>query len=225
MNHLVNATPVQKPYIIFDLDGTLIDSSASILAGFAHAFNTLKIKPQRALTAEMIGPPLMHTLSTLSGSEDAKLLNALAAEFKAHYDNEGYKQTVVFPGVPEMLDSLAGQGLTLYIATNKRLHPTIKILQHLGWQQSFSKVFALDFYTPALASKKLMITRILADEGIPAASALYIGDRYEDGVAADDNAMEFALVTWGYLDGSMGIIPSHWQKYESPASLAQRLLL
>jgi len=223
LNRLLKPSPVHKPNIIFDLDGTLIDSSASILAGFDHAFNALRIKSQRALTPDLIGPPLMHTLSMLSGSEDVTLLNALAAEFKEHYDNEGYKQTVVFPGVEEMLDAMARQGLTMYIATNKRLHPTLRILQHLDWAKYFAKVFALDFYTPALASKKLMITRIMADEGITSASALYIGDRYEDGVAADDNAMEFALVTWGYLDGSMGIIPSHWHKYESPASLVNRL--
>ena len=211
-----------KSNIIFDLDGTLIDSSGSILNSFAHAFRLLGLEPKRALTPELIGPPLMQTLAILSGTQETQVLEALASQFKSHYDAEGCKQATVFAGVVDMLSAIATTNANLYIATNKRLYPTQKIMQHLGWQKYFTKVFALDYYTPAVANKKQMITRILADENIAPSSAIYIGDRYEDGVAADENSLEFAMVSWGYLDDTVGEIPTHWHLYDTPDALAQR---
>jgi len=209
-------------HVIFDLDGTLIDSSGSILASFKQAFDSLGLEPQCAFSPELIGPPLMQTLAIISGTQDPQTLQALAQAFKAHYDDEGCKQASVFPDVVDMLETIAATDAKLYIATNKRLYPTLKIMQHLGWQKYFPKVFALDYYSPAVANKKQMITRILAEEGIAPSSAIYIGDRYEDGVAADDNALEFALVTWGYLDTTIGNIPAHWQRYPTPQALSRR---
>jgi len=211
-----------KSNIIFDLDGTLIDSSGSILASFAHAFRVLGLEPKRALTPELIGPPLMQTLAILSGTQEQSVLEALAYQFKSHYDAEGCKQATVFAGVVDMLEAITVSNANLYIATNKRLYPTQKIMQHLGWKKYFSKVFALDYFTPAVANKKQMIRRMLADEHILPTSAIYIGDRYEDGVAADENELEFAMVSWGYLDDTVGDIPAHWHLYETPYALAQR---
>ena len=210
-------------HAIFDLDGTLIDSSSSILASFASAFEALGITPTRPLTAEIIGPPLMQTLALLSGSDDQAQLQALAQKFKAHYDDEGCKQATVFAGVVQMLEHLSKSDAALYIATNKRLYPTLKIMQHLGWEHYFAGIYALDYYNPPVPSKKHMVGRILADHHIDASSAIYIGDRVEDGLAADDNALEFAMVTWGYVDHAAGEIPAHWRLYHTPDELSARL--
>lgn len=206
--------------LIFDLDGTLIDSSSSILASFAHSFKLLGLTPKRPLTNEIIGPPLMPILAILAGTEDVAVLNALAQQFKAHYDTEGYKQTTVFAGVETMLEHLASSADKMFIATNKRLLPTIRIIEHLGWKQHFTEVYALDFFTPPAANKAQMVGRILVDEHLSATETIYIGDRFEDGMAADENALEFAFATWGYNDESTGTPPAHWMVYESPAQLA-----
>lgn len=210
-------------HVIFDLDGTLIDSSASILASFAQAFQHLGVTPVRALSPEVIGPPLMQTLAALAGSDDEGLLRGLAQQFKAHYDSEGYRQAEVFAGVEAMLESLAGR-FPLYIATNKRLLPTQRIMQHLGWQRLFVGVYALDYFTPAAPHKLAMVTRVLARHAIAAEHAIYIGDRLEDGQAAEGNALAFAMVRWGYLDDSLGQIPSHWRQFDNPAALGGHLL-
>jgi len=212
-----------KTHIIFDLDGTLIDSSPSILAGFAYALEQMGVKPARPLTSEVIGPPLMQTLTNLSGSTDIALLKALAEHFKSHYDTEGYKKTVVFQGMDEMLQALAKAGKQLYIATNKRLNPTLKIMQHLGWSQLFAGIYALDYYQPAVASKQEMIGRILEDHGLVLADSLYVGDRFEDGMSAEGNGLEFAMVTWGYLDEASGKPPENWAIYQSPQALQQAI--
>jgi len=208
-----------KKHLIFDLDGTLIDSAPSILDSFAYAFESMGITPQRPLTSEIIGPPLMETLTKLSGSNEAALLQKLAANFKQHYDSEGFKKTVMYPEVQPLLEALSQSGVSLYIATNKRYLPTTKIMLHLGWTQLFKGVFALDCFAPALASKPVMLERILKDLQLDCAQTIYIGDRYEDGLAADHNGLDFVMVTWGYLDKAASTLKSHWQQCENVKDL------
>lgn len=213
-----------KKHIIFDLDGTLIDSSPSILAGFAYALDKQGIKPIRPLTPEVVGPPLMQTLTNLTGSTDVELLKSLAEDFKSHYDTEGYKQTIVFDGVPEMLAGLVNAGKQLYIATNKRIYPTRKIIEYLCWESFFAGVYALDYFQPAAKSKQDMIGKILAERELTLADSLYVGDRVEDGLSAEGNRMNFTMVTWGYMDETSGDLLSHWSKVDTPQVLAGQLV-
>jgi len=205
--------------LIFDLDGTLIDSSASILAGFAAALDDLKIAPKLPLTATVIGPPLRETLATLAGSSDGALLDSLANSFKNYYDTEGYKATSVFSGVEEMLKRIHGAGAALHIATNKRLLPTHLILKHLGWGDLFTSVYALDTRSPAFVSKAAMIADLMQDQGIVHASAAYVGDRPEDGLAADANGLPFYAAEWGYSAFPAKNTPAHWVRLTTPGDL------
>lgn len=184
--------------VIFDLDGTLVDSAPGILASFAGAFAACGVAPNRPLTPDLIGPPLRETLAGLCGEPAPALLDWLTAAFKAHYDTEGYRQTRPFDGVLGMLDALAAAGLVLHIATNKRALPTRLILAHLGWAGRFRLVYALDTLTPPAADKPALLGRLLADAGLVAADALYVGDRVEDWHAARANGLRFAWAAWGF---------------------------
>jgi phosphoglycolate phosphatase len=209
--------------IIFDLDGTLIDSSSSILGSFAEAFRQHGITPARPLTPELIGPPLMQTLSLIAGHDDADTLAALAQAFKQHYDSEGYKLTTVFPDIEAMLALLA-RDHALYIGTNKRIYPTRRILQHLGWEGYFKEVYALDYFHPAVPNKAVMVGNILAAHDMSKAETMYIGDRLEDGMAAEANQLAFAMVTWGYMDPAAGDLQADWLSFDQPQALAQAIV-
>lgn len=212
-----------RNHLIFDLDGTLIDSAPSILASYAHTFASMGIAPKIPLTSEVIGPPLMQTLAKLSGIEDLEILKDLAQQFKSHYDTEGHKQTLVYAGVEQFLKTQQAAGFELYIATNKRHSPTAKIMQHLGWTQYFSGIFALDYYTPAMANKGQMLSQILSDLNIAPKDALYIGDRYEDGIAAEQNDLPFVLVSWGYFNEEIAQAKAEWKTCATLAALADYL--
>lgn len=214
----------RHPHILFDLDGTLIDSAPAILASFREAFARTGITPARSIDDSVIGPPLVETLQLLSGSDDPALVAGLAEAFKASYDSEGYKATAAFAGVGELLAELAGAGLTLSIATNKRLHPTRLILDHLGWSGYFAHVYALDLFTPRLPDKAAMIARLLADQNIVREQAIYIGDRSEDGESADANGLPFIAVTWGYGSLSAGEMRPGWLAAAQPEALGALLL-
>lgn len=200
-----------KTHLIFDLDGTLIDSAPSILHCFGLAFSSNQTPLAAPLTHDVIGPPLMQTLKRLAASEDPALLNTLAAAFKQHYDTTGCLQSVVLDGVTALLQQLKDQGYQLYIATNKRFYPTEKIMAHLGWQAFFTGIYALDYFDPPLKSKAEMIGQVVAKHGLAVKDCLYIGDRLEDGISADANKMDFALVSWGYA-GDVAQSKAHWYR-------------
>jgi phosphoglycolate phosphatase len=203
---------------IFDLDGTLIDSAPSILAGFQAALKEQGLYAQRPLTADLIGPPLLLTLAALTGEHHPDVLNALAASFKAHYDTEGYKASVVYPGVDEALRTLHQQGHLLHIATNKRLLPTQRILKHLGWDELFASVYASDAVTPTYPDKTAMLRALISEQNVKTHQAIYVGDKPEDGLAAYANGLRFVAVNWGYGDWyHPSPYPNGWTRVDSPA--------
>lgn len=210
-------------HILFDLDGTLIDSAPAILASFRDAFARSGIAPVRAVDESIIGPPLTETLQLLAGTTDPATIARLADGFKASYDSEGYKATAAYAGVGDMLAGLKNAGLRLAIATNKRIHPTRLILDHLGWLGHFEQIYALDLFTPRLPDKAAMIKRLLADHDIPRDSAIYIGDRAEDGESADANGLPFIAATWGYGSIAAAEMPAHWHAAATPAAMLTQL--
>jgi len=184
--------------IIFDLDGTLIDSSESILSAFRGAFYSTGTKLVHPLTANIIGPPLRETLHRLSGLDDATELDKLIIAFKEQYDTEGYRRTIVFSGISNMLSELYKMQMPLYIATNKRLKPTLLILEHLKWSHYFKDIYALDSLTPPLKDKTTLLEYILKHHLFDPHMTYYIGDRFEDYEAARKNNLHFAFASWGY---------------------------
>lgn len=184
--------------VIFDLDGTLIDSAPSILASIAIAFEAANIRPVRELTPALIGPPLLETLASLVDEKDRASLETLALRFRRHYDEEGYIRTETYDGIPGMLEGLQAASIELYVATNKRIAPTKKILSHLGWIGYFKKVYALDYFEPPLKKKSEMLERLISQIPLSKKQSVYVGDREEDAEAALINGLPFVMATWGY---------------------------
>lgn len=190
--------------VIFDLDGTLIDSSPSILQCFRLALAKAGLEPLVPLTDALIGPPLRQTLVNLTGSTDDSLLDRLVDAFKSCYDTEGYKSTRVYDGVEKMLRQLSNLGIPLAIATNKRRIPTLKILELLGWQEYFRIAATLDTSNPPHANKGALIKFLLDEMGLCAEKTLYVGDKLDDALAAEANCMPFAAAAWGYGEWDEG---------------------
>jgi phosphoglycolate phosphatase len=188
---------VKAKSIIFDLDGTLIDSAPSILAGFQHVLKVNDIVPLVPLTSSVIGPPLVPTLKMLGGVNDEAML-LMAEQFKDFYDIEACLLSRPYDAVDGGLKRLVDIGFELHIATNKRYIPTRNILKYLGWSNLFSSVYTLDQEGASFNSKSEMIERQLKDFGLSADQTVYVGDRSEDMEAAQNNQLNFVGVSWGY---------------------------
>jgi phosphoglycolate phosphatase len=192
--------------ILFDLDGTLIDSSPGILASFGRVLAAHGLQPAVPLEACLIGPPLATTLRKVSGLGDIgdeALLGRLVEAFKQDYDTAGYRTTEVFPGVAAGLAQLAGAGARLFIVTNKRLVPTRRIVEALGLAQLFAGIHTRDESEPPAPSKSAVTQRIIALHGIDRGHACFVGDSDEDAAAAHENGLTFIHAVYGY--GAAGI--------------------
>lgn len=209
-----------KSVLIFDLDGTLIDSAPGILSSLSMVLDGAGVASRVTLNSSLIGPPLQETLSILTGVEDPNIIQSYVEAFKRHYDSGGYTETRVYPGIAELLAALHASGFSLYLATNKRYVPTRLILDHLGWSPLFKSVYALDLYNPRLPDKGVLLKCLLDEHVLHPTDALYIGDKMEDGLAAEQNGLEFLGVEWGYgdFDGEC-----KWTVFNSPAALLKRL--
>lgn len=214
--------------VLFDLDGTLIDSAPSILESYRLAFEACGLAPVVALDAALIGPPLRPTLARLLGgtvdSVEAATLDRLAAAFRVAYDGAGYRATVAYPGLHAVLDALAAAGRRLFIVTNKRLVPTRLILDHFGIGARFEAVYALDAFAPPVADKTAALAVVLVRHGLDPAGCVYIGDTPEDAAAAAAHALPFVAAGWGYGDpGRLAEVPAR-ARVETLTALPEVLL-
>lgn len=187
-----------KKYILFDLDGTIIDSAESILSSFDKVFQKHKISPLKKLDRYIIGPPLNETFINLLDKPTDELVNAMVIDFKFFYDKEGYKLSKLFPEILECLDMLKDKKKKLIIITNKRKAPTKKIIELFNLDRFFQSSYSLDSFEPNMKSKSNVIKEVLSLERIDKKNAVYIGDRTEDGEASYKNNIEFIMVPWGY---------------------------
>jgi phosphoglycolate phosphatase len=186
--------------VIFDLDGTLIDSAPSILSSIKASFEEVGIKPAQPLTSNLVGPPVGLLFKSLLSDKNMKELPLLIEVFKRHYDELGYLETLVYKGVSEMLQKLNQMQFRLYIATNKRIHPARKIIKHLGWTELFTELYALDYCSPAFPHKAAMVKELLEKTSRKGSKAIYIGDRNEDVDAALASDIPIIMAAWGYED-------------------------
>jgi phosphoglycolate phosphatase len=182
--------------IIFDLDGTLIDSAQSILVSMQRAFESCGLVPVLPLEASLIGPPLRETLQRLSPESDSAQIEQLAQSFIDSYDEQGCLEVHPFPGIDEMLRDLKQRGFALHIVTNKRAYPTQKILTHLCWNELFGCVYSIDSFPGPAWNKSQLLRRLLIEEGLRSDDCVYVGDREEDAVAASENGLAFIWADW-----------------------------
>ncbi len=196
--------------VIFDFDGTLVDSAPAILEGFRAVLAKHGITAAVPIDENLIGPPLKATLVKLTRIDDRTLLSAMVEDFKDYYDTQGYLTTQPYTGAATLLSSLGQNKLQLFIATNKREKPTRLLLEHLQWTSHFKGVYCLDSTQPAAADKGELLALLLKEEGQASETAIYVGDTLGDEQAATENCLRFYRASWGY-----GI----WPQNESSAIL------
>ena len=187
-------------HILFDFDGTLIDSAPYVLTCYQQSFAELDIKPAMAITESIIGPPLINTIEMLIAENNPQMVQDLAKKFMTLYDSGVAENTFFYDGVDKVLNTLKQQGHQLYIATNKRYKPTIAILEKLQYLDTFTEIRAVDQLPENNRSKSILIEQILADFNIAIEQAVYIGDKMDDYNAANANDVKFLAAGWGYGD-------------------------
>ena len=181
--------------IIFDFDGTLVDSEITIYQSFQTITNYLA--PERVDYAKniLIGPPLRDTASEILGLNHQNKLDEFVKLFIKMHDEQAIKNTQPYPGVIETLKKLSSKGISMAVATNKRYAPTISLINHFHWQEYFTTVECSDSQSQ-IRNKDEMIQEILKNNNFN--KAFFVGDTVNDGLSANLNQLPFILARYGY---------------------------
>jgi len=107
----------QITHVLFDLDGTLIDSLPGIDWSARIALAECGLSADLSNLRRRIGPPIRDILASLSGAT-GEVLNRLEAGFRRSYDAAGWRKTELRPGVMELLQHLRRAGRRLWLVTN-----------------------------------------------------------------------------------------------------------
>ncbi len=184
--------------VLFDLDGTLVDSAPGILGSVEFAYRDAGIEPpDRAALRAWLGPPMWENLTVRGGLDDAAA-SAVFERFKARYDGAGVYEAEPMPGVLALLDALGDAGVPLAVATSKRDEPARLLLAHLGIAGRF---LAIRGATPESATKEDAIRGALAGleaAGADTSTAVILGDRHHDVDGAAATGIDSVFAAWGY---------------------------
>ena len=181
---------------IFDFDGTLVDSEQSIYQCFQNI--TKQLAPERMEYAKniLIGPPLRDTASEILGPDHQDLLDKFEQSFIAMHDEQVIEHTQPYPDVIEVLKQLHNKNIPMAVATNKRLAPTQKLMDHFGWNGYFSFIECSDSQNK-IRNKDTMIKDIInLNESFR--GSYFIGDTVNDGLSANLNQLPFLKASYGY---------------------------
>ncbi len=184
---------------IFDLDGTIINSSSQIL-------NCLKISYKDAnyfvddskFTSDVIGPPIRTIISTITPelSNEDKILEIIS-NFRKNYDYSTNDVSIMYEGMFGFLFDLKKRKKKLFIATFKPKIPTFRILEKFGITDLFEDIYTVDKYSQPM-TKKAMLTDIITQYCLEKNITAMIGDDSSDMVAAKENNINGIGVLWGY---------------------------
>jgi phosphoglycolate phosphatase len=185
----------QEPrLVLFDLDGTLVDSTPGIWAAVRVAAAVLGLpEPTPGQLTAMVGPPLQEGFAAVLGVPADDVPRAVAA-YREHYAAGALLDVRVYAGIPELLVSLAPRA-TLAVATSKPEPFALRTLEHTGLRRFFASVHGATL-DGSVRHKDQVVAAALAAH--PAArEPVLVGDRAHDVLGAAAHGLSCIGAGWG----------------------------
>jgi phosphoglycolate phosphatase len=210
--------------ILFDLDGTIIDSAPGITATLTYTFETMGLPvPSPAELLAYVGPPILDSFRDRAGMSLGEAAEALAI-YRPRYLESGALNSTVFPGVADVLRAVHAAGIPLSLATSKPETPATLMLSHFRLIEEFDIITGASddevrsSKQDVVAEALVRLTAFGADLSRP----VLVGDREHDIEGAAANGVPTIFVDWGY--GSVAEQAGSIAVARTPADL-QTLLL
>ena len=195
----MSTRPPRFKALVFDLDGTLVDSRPGIEAclrgALAATFPSLKMPPD---LSPYLAPPFPRIVSHIWPALGPSDVGILVGEFRRRYCESGWRNFEIFPGAGAAVASLSQQGMRQFVLTNKPEELTRKILAACGMASAFEAAYSLDSFDPPAASKSEAAGFLLERTGLAAKEVCLVGDTPEDKAVAETCGMGFIGVSHGY---------------------------
>ncbi|MCI1273985.1 MAG: HAD family hydrolase [Clostridiaceae bacterium] len=197
MNNLKN--------FIFDLDGTILNSSDEVMKCFAKAFNQANYAIDKSrLTSNIIGPPLKEIIKMIVPDIDERNSDKVISSFREIYDNDISDISKFYDGIYDFLKDLKNNNCKIFMATFKPHKPTMRIVKQFQLNM-FDDIYTIDKFGKNI-TKTEMINDIILKYNLKKENVVMIGDSYSDMKAAKEAKILGIGVLWGYGDDKSELI-------------------
>jgi phosphoglycolate phosphatase len=192
---------MRRRLIIFDCDGTLVDSQNAICAAMEHAFTTLELPaPSRREMLGVVGLSLPQVFGALAGEQSQSVQDELIRLYRADFPSKRQGMQLhdpLFAGICEAVAMLAGRDdVVLGMATGKSRRGVARILEREGWVGHFLTIQTADDH-PSKPHPS-MILRAMAETGVERSFTVMVGDTTYDMEMARNAEVGAVGVAWGY---------------------------
>jgi len=189
---------VSQKLIIFDMDGTLVNSSLTIANAINYVRKNLGFEPMEQETIlRMVND---HTLNPAKTFYYADAFDSDHEKwFSEYYTKNHENELVLYEGIKELLESLKGNGCALAVATNAYRSSTIESLTHLDVHHYFDAIACYDDVEKGKPYPD-MLYKILEDLDHSKDKSIFIGDGPRDEMASKKADIEYIMVDWGFTD-------------------------
>ncbi|WP_018212324.1 HAD hydrolase-like protein [Desulfitobacterium hafniense] len=183
--------------VIFDLDGTLMDTSIGVIKSVEYVITQLGLPPlSMEEMRSFIGPPIQVSFRTKYDLDDNTTAQA-ASFFRNAYKDLFLFDAEVYPGIFPLLEALQTSGIRTAVATYKREDYTLKLLHQFGLCQLFDFIKGSDF--EGKLTKTDIVKECVRRIGTGNLSqAVLIGDTFHDANGAKECNIDFLGVTFGF---------------------------
>lgn len=187
--------------IVFDLDGTLVDTGPDLTAALNHALASLgRSAVPEADVRDMVGSGALKLIErglAATGEEARDLTKAMMPVFLDYYAEHVADRSLPYPGVVDALDTLAERGCTLAICTNKTERLSRLLIAALGWNARFAAIIGGDSLAIRKPDPEHLLATIRAADGDPA-DAAFVGDTHFDVNAGLAAGVPTIAVSFGF---------------------------
>lgn len=185
---------ISSKHILFDLDGTLVNSSEGIINAFTYSFSKMNTEvPDKTLLSTFIGPPLETSFKAFF--PDQEKLDQAIYHFRTFYKKTGVGQTHLYPNIKDLLQQLKVLNLSLYVTTSKFEPMATRMLEELDIDTYFDNIYGA---TASRFHKSDVIKDCLLDNNIAISDAVIIGDTKFDIIGAKEVGIKSIGATWGF---------------------------
>jgi len=192
--------PKSKTVVIFDMDGTLIDSSATIANSINHVRKNLDLKPMS--NEHIISKINDHTVSPAEYFYEIDEFEPIHEQwFSDYYSQHHGTELALYDGIYELLQSLHSRGVLVALATNAYRVSTLESLRHFGIEQYFDMVVCADDVRRGKPYPD-MLYKILLELDADNTKAIFVGDGPRDQDASEAAYIDYLMVDWGFTEHS-----------------------
>lgn len=184
--------------VIFDLDGTLLDTAPDVVGLLSQVVREHGVSDAGIVSATVVGPPLTESVPKACPGVPAEITSQIVEEYRLRYTASDYSLTRVFPGIFDLMDGLKAAGIPLFVATNKTVDATERVLRQFDIWPRLTASISYDQFPGQSMDKAAMIRTLLTQYRLDPASTVMVGDTELDILGGHGAGVQTLAAFYGY---------------------------